>query len=169
MLRGAPANEVRTNVGERMQEPSDSSEHLDDPGRRGRWHRVAADGIMVSTMLSVFWLAWSQSTALFSLHASPQRQLAFGAVSYAFAIGGALLLGVVDKHAVGLVWDLLNALLLSFCVPAMMGGWCIALALDELAGSRVDFGVAVVSGTLLSGIVILVTYRVSSRRPRVIG
>jgi hypothetical protein len=54
-----------------MQEQSDSSEHLDGPSRRGRWHRWVTDGIMVSTMLGVFWLAWSQFTALFSLHASP--------------------------------------------------------------------------------------------------
>jgi hypothetical protein len=63
----------------------------------------------------------------------------------------------------------LTSLVFSFLAPAMLGSWCIALALDELAGSRVDFGVAVVLGMLLFGIVFLVTYRVSSRRTRVIG
>jgi hypothetical protein len=152
-----------------MQEPGERSQHGDGSGQRAPWPIWVAGGIMIGTAGGDAWLLTIFFTPLFSLHAPPQGQLAFGGATYALAIVAALLLGLAHKLPVGLLRIFLYSLILAIFLAAPLGSICIALALDHLAGWRLGVNGDALLGLLLSGVLLSVIHLVYSRRTTVHG
>lgn len=148
-----------------MHEQDESSQPTDATAQRRRRHSGAEFGIMLGSFLGVTWLTISPFASLVSPHASPQRQLAYGGVTYAAAIVAAVLLGMLHKLPEGLLryflFSLLSAILL---LPALVGSVCLASALNQFAGFRVGASGIVLFGLLLCAILEFVVAMPIARR-----
>jgi hypothetical protein len=151
-----------------MQAPGDSTQQTDSTSLRGRRSGCAEDGIMLGTFLGVGVFGFAPFGSLLSLHAPPQPQLAFGAATYAVAIVAPLLIGVVTKLPVGLLRLFLSSAVFSLLLgPPLWGSFCIALALDQYAGSHMNAYAIALLGLLLYAILFTVIYFAFIRRTRV--
>jgi hypothetical protein len=141
-----------------MHESGASSEHPDDStAQRGSHHGcVVEGGIMVGTAVGVAVLTIKPFESLFMPHASPQQQLAYGVAAYALAIVAAVPFGLLYKIPEGLPKLFLLSLILGILVgPTLFGSFCLAEAVNQLAGWRLEVDV-VIWIVLLLWVVLLV-------------